>query len=219
MSALTSVALDDRLSGLPDSSAAPSAFASTSTTHDAILTSAVRVFAHLGFDRATIAIIAAAAGLSHQTVRNHFKTKERLFAEALRLGWASFARATGKNIARHHDTQGRLLSVLDVWLDLVRRDRALACLLAASVRPGPGHPIARLPPGHAAFMTSLLTVVRHGLREGHLAAGLDADAVLEWVLGSLCGLGALHRPIDQGGFSDDQARTVMAAALRGLAPR
>ncbi|TGB14694.1 TetR/AcrR family transcriptional regulator, partial [Streptomyces palmae] len=49
----------------------------------AILDAAVTVFLREGYQRAGVDVIAAAAGVSKQTVYNHFGDKERLFLAAV----------------------------------------------------------------------------------------------------------------------------------------
>jgi AcrR family transcriptional regulator len=53
-----------------------------------IRTTAQRLFAEHGFEAVTTAEIAAAAGVSVQTVFNHFTRKEELFFDG-RAGWVS----------------------------------------------------------------------------------------------------------------------------------
>ena len=56
-----------------------------SRTRDAILTAARDEFARLGFDRATIRGIAAAADVDPALVLHYFSSKEKLFAAALQI--------------------------------------------------------------------------------------------------------------------------------------
>lgn len=56
-----------------------------SSTRDDILAAARHEFAELGFDRATLRGIAAAAGVDPALVLHYFGSKEQLFGEALQL--------------------------------------------------------------------------------------------------------------------------------------
>ncbi|MEU1285188.1 TetR/AcrR family transcriptional regulator [Kitasatospora sp. NPDC005856] len=71
-------------------------------TREAISHAATRLFIERGFDRTTIAEVAAAAGVAKMTVTNHFPRKEDLFFDlheelVLRLAAAVAERAPGES--------------------------------------------------------------------------------------------------------------------------
>jgi len=63
--------------------------------HDQILAGARDIFIKLGFERASVDLIAEQAGVSKATVYNHFKDKRSLFLECLR----EFPKAMEKDIS------------------------------------------------------------------------------------------------------------------------
>ena len=56
-----------------------------SRTRDAILDAAAVLFAELGYDRATMRAVAAAAAVDQRLVRHYFSSKRALFVESVRL--------------------------------------------------------------------------------------------------------------------------------------
>lgn len=191
------------------------------STRELIMASSVKTFARLGYDTATVAEIAAEAGLSHQTVRNHFQSKQRLFADVLRLGWQRVHVVAAQRVAAANRAEDKLAAIMQVWLELRRENRALVELLWPSLlwRDGAADHLAgeRHPEGYARFLNLVLEVIKQGQRDAQLTARVSAHAVCDLVAGALtwmsCG------PLLRGGgdgYGDETALETFRAALRGL---
>jgi len=102
--------------------------AAVASTKDRITTAATGLFLEQAFEDVTLAAIAAAAGVSHQTVLNHFESKEGVVlavAEALR------AETTDIRAAEPGDVAGAVRALVD---DYERMGDANVRWIAASVR-------------------------------------------------------------------------------------
>jgi AcrR family transcriptional regulator len=104
--------------------------AAAQRTREAILESTEALFAERAFDEVTIGDVAAAAGVSQQTVVNHFGTKERLVLIGMQ-------ERVGPRIEAHRArvTPGDLDSVVDIVVsDYELTGTATLRLLAAAER-------------------------------------------------------------------------------------
>jgi AcrR family transcriptional regulator len=81
----------------------------------AIMAAARTTFARLGYTRASIDAIAAAAEVSTRTIYKHFASKEELFATVLESSAAevadAFVERVRAGVAEATDTQGRVLAI------------------------------------------------------------------------------------------------------------
>jgi AcrR family transcriptional regulator len=86
-----------------------------------ILRGAREVFAELGFERASVDLIAARAGVSKATVYNHFADKQALFVagvveetERMRAGLAACVERPGANLEQALQAMGE--QIMTLWL-------------------------------------------------------------------------------------------------------
>ncbi|MFE4974292.1 TetR/AcrR family transcriptional regulator [Kitasatospora sp. NPDC056651] len=181
-------------------------------TREAISHAATRLFIERGFDRTTIAEVAAAAGVAKMTVTNHFPRKEDLFFDlheelAGRLAGAVAERAPGESA----------LAALrrDCLTGLDRQDARLGFSGPAFVRTVVGSPAL------SARLREL-----HEQNETALAEAL-AEAVHEIPVGFECRVAAaLLAAVDRAVFTEVFRRTLagedqaaIAAAVRPSAVR
>jgi len=107
-----------------------------SGTREAILAAAQRQFAELGYDRASLRSIAAAAGVDQKLVAYFFGTKQELFIAAVEMPYdpaETIPRLFGDDL----DTLGEELAKLMVALleDPEARDRIVGAVRAAASEP------------------------------------------------------------------------------------
>ncbi|MFE4513985.1 TetR/AcrR family transcriptional regulator [Kitasatospora sp. NPDC056783] len=181
-------------------------------TREAISHAATRLFIERGFDRTTIAEVAAAAGVAKMTVTNHFPRKEDLFFDlheelAGRLAEAVAERAPGESA-----------------LAALRRD-CLAGLDRQDARLGfSGSAFARTVVDSPALSARLREL--HEQSETALAEAL-AEAVHEIPVGFECRVAAaLLAAVDRSVFAEVFRRTLageepttISAAVRPSAVR
>ncbi|MGW1178057.1 TetR/AcrR family transcriptional regulator [Kitasatospora sp. NPDC002543] len=181
-------------------------------TREAISHAATRLFIEQGFDRTTIAEVAAAAGVAKMTVTNHFPRKEDLFFDL------------------HEELAGRLAGTVserapgESALAALRRD-CLAGLDRHDARLGfSGPDFARTVSASPALAARLREL--HEQSETALAEAL-AEAVHEMPVGFECRVAAaLLAAVDRAVFAEVFRRTLageehaaIAAAVRPSAVR
>ncbi len=87
---------------------------------EAIVQAALAQFRELGFQRASMDGIAAAAGVSKRTVYNHFPSKDELFAQILGELWRRSAAAQGRPYDAARPLDEQLLALLRDKLSLLQ---------------------------------------------------------------------------------------------------
>ena len=92
-------------------------------TQARILRSAMRLFAEAGYERATIAAIAADAGVGRAAVFWHFSDKATLFAEAMRELLVPFVQELEKSMQELEDPRARVLELIHVYEVFVEKNR------------------------------------------------------------------------------------------------
>ena len=86
-------------------------------THGLLLEAAERVFVRMGYQGATLDLIAADAGFTKGAVYWHFDSKEALFLELLATGMKRNADDAGRVLSVMADHPSRLDEVMGEWFD------------------------------------------------------------------------------------------------------
>lgn len=96
--------------------------------HGAIMDAARRVFTREGFERASVDVIAAEAGVSKRTVYNHFQDKESLFVAVVRATLDSvsdgFRAAIDETVGDSEDLEHEFVELARRWVRLFLREDA-----------------------------------------------------------------------------------------------
>jgi TetR/AcrR family transcriptional regulator, transcriptional repressor for nem operon len=101
----------------------------TAEKHEQILTEAARLFRERGFDRAGVADIMKAAGLTHGAFYAHFPSKNALEAEAVDR---AFAQSDSRVYALRANVSDAKRAFLDSYLSAAHRDHpGTGCAMAA----------------------------------------------------------------------------------------
>jgi TetR/AcrR family transcriptional regulator, transcriptional repressor for nem operon len=101
----------------------------TAEKHERILEEAARLFRERGFDRAGVAEIMKAAGLTHGAFYAHFPSKDALEAEAVEC---AFAQSNDRIHALTANAGDPKQAFLDGYLDAAHRDHpGSGCVIAA----------------------------------------------------------------------------------------
>jgi AcrR family transcriptional regulator len=144
-----------------------------------ILDAAVHVFATHGFAAATLEEIARRAGFSHQTVRDRFTDKARLWRAVQHDGWEHLMATVARKVARAGDAQARLRGALDALVQLAQTscDQLRVLLRCDPAAPG-GEGLLDLRQWFASLLAD---------------AGCAAPSVYAaMILGAVCGLCGAH---------------------------
>jgi TetR/AcrR family transcriptional regulator, transcriptional repressor for nem operon len=132
-------------------------------TRERILKTASRCFRREGFERAGIADLMKAAGLTHGGFYFHFASKEDLVREAMN---EAFDQTNARNARRARSGENGLEAIVRGYLNPGRRDRPESgCAAAALVAEIARHPVST----RVAFMAKLDHLL--DLIGGHLPSG------------------------------------------------
>jgi AcrR family transcriptional regulator len=159
---------------------------STEETRQQLLRGAAAVFARKGYDGASIAEIAAEAGVSSGAIYSHFGSKARLFAATLHA----------RGPAEMEELLGRRSSdPAEVFrargLELARRKPERGTLLIEAIVAAQRHPdvAALLIPEFVEREERIVALIRAGQRDGAVDRGVRAGAVARFL--TMLSLGSL----------------------------
>ena len=96
---------------------------------DRILEAALEVFSHKGFHPATMDEIAEKAGVGKGTLYRYFETKEKLFAELVRIRLEELGRRAGSVIEEHDDVLTMISKYLRIYFEFFDRNQRLYRLI------------------------------------------------------------------------------------------
>jgi AcrR family transcriptional regulator len=151
------------------------------TRRSQILTAAMVIFARKGFDRATIADIAKAAGLAEGSIYNYFRSKDELLAHIPRqLAQPALTQVLDRLLppATAEEMEKFLLQLATAFVDRVRTHAPLFKVFFSA--------LPRLSPtGRATYLQLVQThvasrlegILRHGVRAGYLRKDLNPAIV------------------------------------------
>lgn len=154
---------------------------SSNATRRRVIEAGARVFADLGFHAATKERIGAAAGFSHQTVRDYFRTKEGLLAAIVADAWRTVLGA----VQAHANAAPleQLMAGYDALATLARERPAEArCVLhEAQIAGARGGPL--LVDEERAFKQAVERLVTTATRTNGAGASARAEAVVAAMTG------------------------------------
>lgn len=187
-------------------------------TRDRILDSAADVFCRRGYERASIAAIAAAAGVADETVYSHFKNKRTLLGELVQRA----VRGQDPRPVPEQQAPQALVATGDQHAqielfaaDVATRLRRAASLVAVVSAAAPGEPeLATLLERLHAHRASNLRVLIDALRRNGPLRVPEKEAVQTvWALASP----ELYRLFTGlGGWSQRRYTTWLASSLKRL---
>ena len=183
-----------------------------------LLDAASELIVEVGYERASLAAIAARAGYSHGLVIQRFGSKENmLFALVDRMTSGDLDYAE-EGLFADEEILAAFDIVIDAWRRSAQSMRALYVLMFTSLTALPSLR-DRMAALHRDLRHRICEAVRRGVERGELVAAVDAEEIARAVVGSLRGC-AYQWVLDPDEFDFELAiseeRRAMAARLAPL---
>jgi len=150
-----------------------------------ICAAAKEAFARLGYERATMADIAAAAGIAEPTIYKMFVSKRELLYTVMTEWYASFTTELVRHLQAQADPVQKLRYLIWHHLAIIEADPALCRVFFREVRvldDYRGSPVFELNREYTAYMTRVL---EEGIERGVFRAELPVTLIRDAVFGGL----------------------------------
>lgn len=136
----------------------------------AILDSAKRLFPENGFEGTSMDAIAAAAGVSKLTVYSHFRDKETLFAEAVRLKCVELMPPELFEMGLSGSTRDQLMVIARAFFTLITSDESIALHRLLTAGTGTSQKLAQVfwEAGPQTLQSGLAGFLRREVEQGRL---------------------------------------------------
>ena len=138
-----------------------------------------------GFERASVAEIAARVGVVEGLVYSYFPSKRELLNEVLRGLYEPLIRDIDAGFARLQGLRSRLRFLIWRHLRVYAEEPGLSRLALHEVRTGPDYLTSVLHDLHVQYTAFLLRTVHDAVHDGELPAGTDAELVRSLVYGGI----------------------------------
>jgi AcrR family transcriptional regulator len=150
-----------------------------------ILAAARDVFLDKGFERASVAEIAARVGVVEGLVYSYFPSKRELLNEVLRGMYLPLIADIETGFSRLQGLRSRLRFLIWRHLRVYAEEPGLSRLALHEVRTGPEYFESVLHDLQVRYTSFLLRTVREAARDGELPTGTDAELVRSLVYGGI----------------------------------
>jgi AcrR family transcriptional regulator len=150
-----------------------------------IVAAARKVFVDKGFERASVAEIAACVGVVEGLVYSYFPSKRELLNEVLRGMYEPLIQDVEAGFSRLLGLRSRLRFLIWRHLRVYAEEPGLSRLALHEVRTGPDYFSSVLHDLQVRYTSFMVRTVRDAVRDGELPAGTDADLVRSLVYGGI----------------------------------
>jgi len=150
-----------------------------------ILAAAREVFQDKGFERASVAEIAARVGVVEGLVYSYFPSKRELLNEVLRGMYGPLIEDIEAGFSRLQGLRSRLRFLIWRHLRVYAEEPGLSRLALHEVRTGPEYFESVLHDLHVQYTAFLMRTLRDAVRDGELPVGTDAELVRSLVYGGI----------------------------------
>lgn len=150
-----------------------------------IVAAAREAFLDKGFERASVAEIAARVGVVEGLVYSYFPSKRELLNEVLRGMYLPLIRDIETGFARLEGLRSRLRFLIWRHLRVYAEEPGLSRLALHEVRTGPEYFESVLHELHVQYTAFMLRTVREAVRGGELPTGTDPELVRSLVYGGI----------------------------------
>ncbi|MCA1581419.1 MAG: TetR/AcrR family transcriptional regulator [Acidobacteria bacterium] len=193
----------------------------TLTSRSRLLAAGKELYARLGYEQASTAAIARAAGTSESQLVRYFDGKAGLLEAIFNESWKPLNDQIQTLVGNAAHAREALLSVLSVVTKALVTDPELAFLFLFEGRRlrGADHEIS-LSQGYLQFAELLRALMRRGQQDGSFSPEFSATAVAAALIGSAEGMIRERLLAERSGkarpFSEKEIRRVFEAMLEGI---
>lgn len=155
--------------------------AAAPATLDLIIQAARQCFDSAGFQKTGIDDIAAAAGISRQTVYRYFVNKQDIIEKIGLAEAALMQKVLFDRVARAESISAKITETIVTSIKIARENRYVRKIVESAgsqlVEPGAG-------PGNIYHWLKMqwLPLLEHGIRTGELSADVSVDDIVRWIL-------------------------------------
>lgn len=193
----------------------------TLTSRSRLLAAGKELYARLGYEQASTAAIARAAGTSESQLVRYFDGKAGLLEAIFNESWKPLNDQVQTLVSNAPHAREALLSVLSAVTKALVTDPELAFLFLFEGRRlrGADHEIS-LSRGYLQFAELVRALMRRGQQDGSFSPEFNATAVAAALIGSAEGMIRERLLAERSGkarpFSEKEIRRVFEAMLEGL---
>ncbi|MCY7344749.1 MAG: TetR family transcriptional regulator [Pyrinomonadaceae bacterium] len=156
-----------------------------SDKREAILRSAIKVFAQKGYFNAKVADIAGEAGIADGTVYLYFKSKEEILHSVFDRAMEEFIAEGKREIAEIEAADGRLRRIAQLHLERLGADRDLAIVFQVELRGSTKFMEEFSGGGFAEYLDLIKTTIEEGQKTGVFRKDLKAITAAKILYGAL----------------------------------
>ncbi len=156
-----------------------------SDKREAILRSAIKVFAQKGYFNSKVADIAGEAGIADGTVYLYFKSKEEILHSVFDRAMEEFIAEGKREIAEIASAENRLRKIAELHLEKLGADRDLAIVFQVELRGSTKFMEEFSGGGFADYLDIIRQTIADGQREGIFRADLKPITVAKILYGAL----------------------------------
>lgn len=159
--------------------------AAVTDKREAILRSAIKVFANKGYFNAKVADIAAAAGIADGTVYLYFKSKDEILHSIFDRAMAEFISEGKKEIADITDPATRLTRIAELHLERLGADRDLAVVFQVELRGSIKHMQEFSAAGFGEYLDIIRETIGDGQKQGVFRRDIKPVVAAKMLYGAL----------------------------------
>ena len=202
---------------------APESYDDTANHRIRLMAAAKHVMAEVGYERASLDVIATEAGMSESESLRYFSGKPELLEAVFNSAWGPLNSRIADIVMASFSTRQAVTAILSAMLHILDKDEELARLLLFESRRQHGNNCEiRQSRGFRDFLTLLVHVVERGQKDGSFTKSLLAPVVASALLGAAEGMvrdrllaGMLSEPMP---FAESDLRIAFEAVVSGFKP-
>lgn len=188
------------------------------TKREAILESAVKVFAAKGFHNARIADVARAAKVADGTIYLYFKNKDDILIRLFECKLEEIIAGIREELREETDPLAKLRKFIRIHLELVNRNPHLAAVLQVELRQSHRFMKEYVPARFIEYLNLIADLVREGQAAGLIRPEVTPGIVKRALFGALDEI-ALHSVLTHKGkdYLQTSADQICEVFFRGIA--